>query len=56
MRLEIMKMKNEFIALFLKMIQKDLEKELPEGETESQMLTHASQIVVEKLRHIGESL
>ena len=47
--------KNEFIALFLKMIQKDLEKHLVEKETESETLIHASEIVVSKLRHIAES-
>lgn len=48
-------MKNEFIALFLRMIQARLDKELPENETESQMLTHASQITVEYLKHISEA-
>jgi len=50
-----MNSKNEFIALFLRMIQTKVEKELPDNETESEMLIHASQITVEYLNHIAES-
>lgn len=49
-------MKNEFIALFLKMIQNKVEKDLPDNETESEMLIHASRITVEMLKSIAESL
>ena len=48
--------RNEFVALFLKMIQKDLEKHLPEEDSEDEYLRHAGQITVEKLKHIAEAV
>ena len=48
--------RNEFMASFLKMIQNRVEKELPDNETESEMLRHASQITVEYLKHIADSV
>jgi hypothetical protein len=44
--------KNEFIALFLRMIQQNLEKELPDDDFEFQMLHTATEKTIEQLQHI----
>lgn len=48
--------KDVFIGLFLNMLKRYLEKDLGEKETENEMLVHSAEIIVERLKHIAESL
>ena len=45
-----------FIGAFLQVIQKDLERELPEEDFETSMLEKAWAIVADKVRHIRKAV